>query len=117
MRRENAIQRSIVDYLLTVIHPRPFVFAIPNAAIRFRNGRAGNAVPGLRPGMPDLAFFWRGHPYLLEVKTPKGRLSAAQIECHRELSDNFISYATVTSIEDTRRVLSLWRVETREAAA
>jgi hypothetical protein len=114
MRREDAIQASIVEYLETVI-PKVFVFAIPNAARRDRNGRAGNAVPGLRPGMPDLGFVWDGNAYFLECKTERGRLSQAQLACHTDMAGVYIPVAVITSIEDTRRVLHSWRIETREA--
>jgi hypothetical protein len=111
--REDAIQKSIVDYLGAVL-PHAFVFAVPNAAVRRNGGRAGNAVPGLRPGVPDLCFVWRRRAYFLEVKRPREPLSLVQRDCRVELQRHDIPVWTVHSIEDTRTALKYWRVRTRE---
>jgi len=116
VRVEDGIQRSIVDYLEAVL-AGVFVFAIPNAAIRNLGGRAGNAIPGLRKGMPDIGFLWNHGTFFLEVKTETGRLSADQIDCHVELRARGYPVATVCSIDEVRIALGLWGVITREAAA
>jgi hypothetical protein len=116
VRPEDKIQKTIVAYIEAVV-PDVFVFAIPNAARRTRGGRAGNAVPGLRAGMPDLCFLHEGRPYFVEVKVPGGKgLSRAQVDCRRDLNDLAIEVTIATSIEDIRWALARWLITTREAA-
>ena len=115
MRDEDKLQASIVDYLRLVL-PRHVVFAIPNAARRTKYGRAANAVPGLKPGVPDLCILgWGGQSYLIEVKTKKGVLSKDQIDVMDELDRLEAPYGIARSIEDARVLLEGWRIKTREA--
>ena len=115
MRAEDIIQKSIVGYLETVV-PRVFVFAVPNAARRGPGQRAGNAVPGLKAGVPDVCFIVDRRPYFVEVKRPDGSgLSDKQVECHREMRQLDIDVTTVTSIEELRFALADWGIKTREA--
>jgi hypothetical protein len=116
---EDGVQRTLIEYLEAVVVPRPFVYAIPNAARRDRNGRAGNAVPGLRKGMPDLGFTYEGLVYFLETKTPdkRSRRSQAQIDTHAVLQSHRMKVATVASIAELRAALKEWGIKTREAKA
>ena len=115
-KEEDDIQKSIVDFLERVL-PKALTYAIPNAARRFAGGRAGNAVPGLKKGMPDLhtalddgtGFYW-------EVKTRDGVLSAEQVDRQAELRARGHRVATVTGIDDVRRALQRHNIITREAA-
>jgi hypothetical protein len=115
MRAEDGIQKTIVAWLEAAV-PGVFVFAIPNAARRGPGQRAGNAVPGLRKGMPDLAFLVDGHAWFVEVKTPDGWLSEVQRDCHVDLKEVGHDVAIVTSIEDMREALAAWGIHTREVA-
>lgn len=113
---EAAIQRQIVDFVAGCV-PTARIIAIPNAARRSAAGRATNAVPGLTPGVPDLALIVRGGAtYWIEVKSARGKLSAAQREFHRWMSINGVWAVTVRSLDDFKTALGLWRVKTREAA-
>jgi hypothetical protein len=118
MKREDPLQGAIVDYIEAVL-PDAIVFAIPNAARRWAGGKAGNAVPGLKRGMPDVGILIEdGFIYLLEVKDPvKGKLSQQQIDMHAELKRRRVPVETVSSIEDVRRVLrDTFHLATREAS-
>jgi hypothetical protein len=115
MRAEDKIQKTLVAWLEAVV-PGVFVFAIPNAARRTAGGRAGNAVPGLRKGMPDLCFLVDLMAHFVEVKTPDGGLSQAQIDCHRELDEAGYCVTTATSIEELREAVAAWGIHTREVA-
>ena len=118
MKLEDKLQRAIVDYLELVLPQPHLVFAIPNAAARRNGGRAGNAVPGLRPGMPDLAFIVDGITYYLEVKIPKrGRISNAQNDMALAITTCGAKVAFVTSIDAVRRYLRDWGISTKEREA
>lgn len=113
---EDALQKQIVEYLRAIV-PDHVVFAVPNAAQRTRSGRAGNAVPGLLPGIPDLMILAQGgRAYLIEVKTARGIVSDVQREVLTLLQKRSIPACVARSIEDVRVALRAWGVITREAA-
>ncbi len=112
-RPEDIVQRAILDYL-AVAAPDVFAYAIPNAARRTPGGRAGNAVPGLCPGMPDLGLVWRGKPYFIEVKAGKGRVSDEQLRTAQLLRRAGAAVTFCWSIDDVRHALSTWGISTRE---
>jgi hypothetical protein len=114
MRAEDGIQKTIVAWLEAVV-PGVFVFAIPNAARRGPGQRAGNAVPGLKKGMPDLCFLYDERAFFVEVKTADGKLSQVQVDCHVKLLEQ-AEVTIVTSIEDMREALAAWGIHTREVA-
>jgi hypothetical protein len=116
MRAEDGIQKTIVAWLEAVV-PGVFVFAIPNAARRGPGQRAGNAVPGLKKGMPDLCFLHDERAYFVEVKTGSSRRpSEVQVDCHLELIERGYDVTVATSIEDMREALAAWGIHTREVA-
>lgn len=115
---EGSIQRGIVDFLRVVLPSDHIVYANANAARRTAGGRAGNGVPGLLPGIPDLSVACPGSRILyFEVKTARGRLSEAQAEVVRRLRTAGCLVAVVTSIDDVERALADWNVPTRISKA
>jgi len=114
---ENDIQRAIVEYLEAVLCPSYRAFAIPNASRRTKGGKAANAVPGLRPGVPDLGIAGEGRIFFLEVKRDqKASLSDAQHEWANWCLLGRTPWARVESIDHVRAALHHWGIETREAA-
>lgn len=116
-RPENDIQRDIVAFLTAVLPPKSArVIAIPNAARRTKGGRAGNGVPGLTPGAPDLQIIANcGRVYMIEVKTVQGRMSPAQNDFRLWCVAAGVPHGVARSVDDVRELLSAWRVKTREA--
>ncbi len=114
---EDAIQRQIIQYFSAVV-PRGMIFAVPNASLRTRHGRASNAVSGLMRGVPDLcAMLPGGRTLWLEVKTEKGRASEHQIAFHGKMMALGHVCAVVRSVDDVRRTLKVLQIETREHVA
>ncbi len=113
-RPEDLVQRAILDYI-AVAAPAVFVYAIPNAARRAPSGNAGNAVPGLRPGMPDLGLIWQGKAYFIEVKAGKGTISAAQCDTAGLLHTAGAQVTFCWSIDDVRHALDVWGIASRDA--
>lgn len=118
-RSEGALQADIVGFLRVVLSPDHLVYANANAAQRTSTGRAGNAVPGLMPGIPDLSIACpRGGPCLyLEVKRPGGKLSPAQEHVIGRLQSAGGFVAVVTSIDEVEAALASWGIPTRIARA
>jgi len=112
---ESGIQRSIVQYLRTVI-PHSVVMAIPNGSQRTKTGRPANAVPGFLPGAPDLVVALpRGGVLWVEVKSPVGRVSENQLLVHGLLTAAGHNCVVVRSVDDMRQALAFLKIETREA--
>jgi hypothetical protein len=114
---ETQIQASIVAYLRQVC-PHCITFAIPNASRRKPGARASNGVPGLLPGMPDLGIIAPGGKvFLIEVKTDKTGLSKSQRELRLRFVGMDVPVAIARSIDDVRKALAHWDIESREVAA
>lgn len=106
---ESQLQRAVIDYLRVAL-VRGLAFAIPNAARRTQWGRASNAVPGLMPGAPDVLVVTEGRPVFVELKTPKGRLSDAQVAAHAALKAAGATVLVCRSVEEVERALRDWGV-------
>lgn len=115
MRPEDATQKAIVDFLRAVLPKTHRAFAIPNGARRTASGRAANAVPGLTPGVDDLAIVGCGRIWFVEVKSKRGRVSEAQEAWHAWCAANGTPYCVARSVDDVRVALAHWGIPSREA--
>ena len=65
--------------------------------------RAGGLCYKLAPtirGMPDRLVVYQGQMFMVELKSPAGRLSPIQRVRHRELAERGIDVAVLNSIDD-----------------
>ena len=110
---EDALQRQIVQYLAIVL-PRGWMVQHtankPRSAIQGAREKAMGAVAG----WPDITVIGRDFVGFLEVKAPKGVLSAKQREVHETLRALGHRVAVVRSCEDVSQALALWGVATKE---
>lgn len=74
---------------------------------------------GLRAGVPDLAIYAAGKiPLLIELKTPKGRVSFEQIEAmHRLEAVGGAMCVVCRSQEDVQKIVTGWLQTKMEKAA
>ncbi len=115
--KESQLQYQIVAYLNAVLTPQYRVYANANASRRTTTGRAANAVPGLRKGIPDITIRGPGGvSYDLEIKSTKGRLTPEQSEWGSWVVFGGGKWACVHSVEEVRVVLAAWSIPVREAA-
>lgn len=113
--KESQIQRAIVGYLNAVLPAQYRVYANANASRRTTTGRAANAVPGLRKGIPDLTIRGPGGvAYDLEIKAPRGRLTPEQSEWGSWVVSTGGCWACVHSVDEVRVALAHWCIDTRE---
>jgi hypothetical protein len=112
---EARIQHAIVEYV-RLVAPGMLIFAIPNGGLRAKAEAARLKWTGVLAGVPDLAIVAPGgRVYFIEVKQPRGVLSDDQ----RAIRDWLIALgsppAICKSIDDARRALVAWGIETNEA--
>ncbi len=92
------------------------IFAIPNGGLRTQAEAARLKWTGVLAGVPDLAIVAPGgRVCFIEVKQPRGVLSDDQ----RVIRDGLIALgsppAICKSIDDARKALAAWGIETNEA--
>jgi hypothetical protein len=115
VKPEDAIQKAIVGFLSAVLPKGWRCFAIPNGARRTASGRPANAVPGLTPGVPDLAIVGSGRVWFVEVKSKRGVVSEAQEAFHAWCATNGTPYCVARSVNDVRVALAHWGIPSRES--
>jgi hypothetical protein len=112
MKPESVIQRQIRQYL-TVLGLSSM--SVPNGShlagdrlARIKQMAAMKA-DGFMNGWPDLqVIHTHGRIGFLEVKTPRGSCSQAQLNVHKRLTRMGHQVAVVRSVEETRDALKHW---------
>jgi hypothetical protein len=91
------------------------IFHVPNGGLRTKREAARLKWVGTLSGIPDLALVLPGGQIrFIEVKTPVGRLSPEQMAIHSWLVALGTPCAVCQSVDEARRALDSWNVETRE---
>ena len=104
VQRERSLHRAVADYL---------ALALPAdcAWTTFPAGSGGKArggqlkAAGLRPGWPELQFLYRRQFLAIELKSAKGRVSAAQEACMARIVGAGGTWACCRTIEEIERTL------------
>jgi hypothetical protein len=65
---------------------------------------------GLRAGVADLVLLHNGRTYMVEVKTPTGKMSEKQQQFALDCSAEDIPYAIVHSADELTEHLRAWSV-------
>ncbi|GGD30983.1 VRR-NUC domain-containing protein [Aureimonas glaciei] len=112
--REDAIHAGIVQYI-RLCHPDCLVWHTPNGGRRDKREAAKLKWLGVLPGVPDLIIMRpMGLVYFMEVKGPKGVLSADQNAFRNHCERHAVPWALVHSIDEAREALKRWRLVGRE---
>ena len=112
---ETPIHIAIVDFIRLVL-PDALVWHTPNGHKRSKREAAELKRMGVLPGVFDIAILRNDGLFFLEVKANRGVLSDAQEAFGVALDAAGVPWMVVRSIDDARRALSLFGIETREAA-
>jgi hypothetical protein len=107
-RPEDIIQRAVFEHLALRSTPGVFAFHPANGGWRSRIEAAILKGLGVRAGVPDIIAVRDGRTYGLEVKTPGGRLSAAQRSAHAALRAAGATVATAWGLDDALKTLEAW---------
>lgn len=68
---------------------------------------------GYRKGWPDLVIIWRGVPYFLELKAPKGVVDADQRACHAAIMRAGGKVGMARDLNDVQFWLEQWGIPLR----
>jgi len=60
---------------------------------------------GSQPGLPDRIMHFKGQVHYLEIKKPKGKLSAHQLKFQEQCKEDKIPYHVLYSIEDLQNIM------------
>jgi hypothetical protein len=75
---ETQIQQQFIQYLDLCAHRDLVYYAIPNGGGRSKVEGARLKKEGVRAGVPDVYFLFKGVSHYIEIKKKKGRLSPEQ---------------------------------------
>jgi hypothetical protein len=99
-RPEEALQRTVVDYLWIAAPPELFWFAVPNQrGTRTKAEMGVLKALGVRAGVPDLCFLWAGRFLGIELKATSGVLTDAQEKAWMDIEAAGGSYAACRSLD------------------
>lgn len=86
----------------------------PNENMHKPQFRAKLRDMGLRAGVGDLSFVWRGRYFEIEIKAPGGRQSPEQKRRQAELWQAGAKYALVSDPAHIEEILRAWGIPVRE---
>lgn len=120
MRRnqpEAQLQRAVFEHIGWRAVPGTFAFHPANGGLRSKAEASILRGLGVRAGLPDVVCFRAGlAPVCIELKrpssarSPAGRLSPAQLECHEALKRAGVIVAVADNIDSALDLLISWGV-------
>ena len=105
---EDDLQEKICTMLKWGLPADGTFWAVPNGGLRHKLESARMTRTGTRAGVPDIHIVYRGRLYCLELKAPKGQLSATQSQMISKLEACGVPTAVVRSISEVERALKSW---------
>lgn len=111
-RPEDELHRAVVDHLRIRAHRGVIWFHAPNGGARNRVTGAMLKAFGTRAGVPDLLFVLPPNGRLagLELKAPRGKVTAQQREFGRDLLEAGGLWSWANNIDDVLATLDRWGV-------
>jgi hypothetical protein len=109
-RPEQALQRSVIQHLRWRASAGTWWAHCPNGGVRSAIEGAIFKSLGVKPGTPDLLLCKDGKLYCIELKSDRGRLSRAQVECHEELRRAGAVVETASNIDAALELLGEWKI-------
>ena len=104
--KEHDLQKSMIQWF-DMQYPKLKLnlFAVPNGSNIGQRAGAYMKSEGLRSGVADLLFCYKGVCTFIEVKTPKGKQSDTQKEFGKMMEDNGFSYVIVRELYVFRELI------------
>lgn len=111
-RPEDALQRAVLQ-CLELLRLQALWYHVPCGGRRTKTEAAILKGLGAVAGTPDLVLHWRGGSGFLELKAPKGRLSAAQRSFRDRCRELGIQWAEIRDVLEVPAVIDAWGVPRR----
>lgn len=108
VRSEDSIQRAVFQNLRERPARRVFAFHVPNGGKRGTIEAAAFKRLGVLAGIPDVIAIKDGRVFALELKSEKGRVSAAQALCHEAMREAGIVVAVAFGLDSALAQLERW---------
>jgi len=107
---EDDLQEAVCTLLKWALPVDAAFWSVPNGGLRHTREAARMTRLGVRAGIPDLHVVYRGRLFCLELKAPKGQLSASQGQVISKLETCGVPTAVVRSISEVERALRAWGI-------
>jgi VRR-NUC domain len=107
---EQELQRSVIAHLAWRTRPGVWWTHIPLGGLRSKIEASILRGLGTTRGCPDLLIVADGKAHFLELKAPRGRVSAEQHACHEALRAAGARVAVAYDIDDAVGRLEQWQL-------
>jgi hypothetical protein len=114
---EQAVQRAVCQHLRRRSVSGLVWWHTPNGGRRSRVEAAIFAGLGVKPGVADLILLHGGRPFALELKTERGRPTAAQMQFLSEFRAAGGEASIANGLDQALRVLETWGLLRGRAAS
>ncbi len=117
---EGQLQRSIVEWLGWAVPPHPlgpWWTAVNPVSFKSEAVAGKSKAMGMKPGVPDMVFVWRGRPIWVELKAPKGTVTTVQEQVHEAITVCGGVVAVVRSIDQLAGLFETVGIPMRARAA
>jgi hypothetical protein len=107
---EDDLQAAVCTLLKWALPVDATFWAVPNGGLRHKQEAARMTRLGVRAGIADIHVVYRGRLYCLELKAPKGQLSATQVQVMRKLEVCGVPTAVIRELSDVTHVMREWNI-------
>jgi hypothetical protein len=107
---EDDLQAAVCTLLKWALPADATFWAVPNGGLRHKQEAARMSRLGLRAGCPDLHIVYRGRLHCLELKAPKGQLSATQAQMISKLEACGVPTAVIRELSDVTHIMREWNI-------
>lgn len=111
------LHKAVADFLAATLPKFAVFFHVPNGELGESRVGAKLKRMGARPGVPDFDVISQGRAMFIELKTGRGRLSAAQKACIGDLENTGARVAICRTVEEVVAALPEWGVPLRGSVA
>lgn len=102
---EELLQLAVAKFLNAALDDNSLWFHVPNGGWRSFTEAKRLKNMGVMAGLPDIEVISGGRAIWIELKTPGGRVSDAQVHCHQRLQQARCPVSVCRSVEEVERAL------------
>jgi hypothetical protein len=96
---EAQLHKSVTEFLRLALPANVAMHHSPNEGKRGWQAQQALKDTGVRAGWPDIEIIHKGRAIFIELKPPKGKLTAKQIDCQYDLKMAGACVVTLNSLE------------------